>query len=81
MGWGGSIILVWHNLSIIPPVEHNFEHNTLVSWVTPESIFLYFSSVIRQNLISSKKKSQKEEKQAGKAKSPGTRECRKMSDD
>ena len=28
MGWGGSIILVRHNLSIIPPVKHNFKHNT-----------------------------------------------------
>ena len=36
------VILVRHNLSIIPPVEHNFEHNTLVSRVTPESIILYF---------------------------------------
>ena len=31
-GWGESVILVRHNLSIIPPVEHNFERNTLVSW-------------------------------------------------
>ena len=44
-GWGGSVILVRHNLSIIPPVEHNFEHNTLVSRVMPESI-------IRQTLYS-----------------------------
>ena len=50
-GWSGSVILVRHNLSIIPPVEHNFEHNTLVSRVTPESIILYFSSIIRQTLI------------------------------
>ena len=50
-GWGGSVILVRHNLSIIPPVEHNFEHNTLVSRVTPESIILYFSSIIRQTLL------------------------------
>ena len=50
-GWGGSVILVRHNLSIIPPVEHNFEHNTLVSRVTPESIILYFSSIIRQTLF------------------------------
>ena len=28
---------------IIPPAEHSFEHNTLVSWVTPESTILYFS--------------------------------------
>ena len=48
---GGSVILVRHNLSIIPPVEHNFEHNTPVSRVTPESIILYFSSIIRQTLI------------------------------
>ena len=41
--WGGNVILVRHNLSIIPPpVEHNFEQNTLVSRVTPESIILYF---------------------------------------
>ena len=45
------VILVRHNLSIIPPVEHNFEHNTLVSRVTPESIILYFSSLIRQTLL------------------------------
>ena len=51
-GWGGSVILVRHNLSIIPPVEHNFEHNTLVSRVMPESIILYFSSIIRQTLYS-----------------------------
>ena len=49
-GWSGSVILVRHNLSIIPPVEHNFEHNTLVSRVTPESIILFFSSIIRQTL-------------------------------
>ena len=30
----------------IPPAEHNFEHNTLVSRVTPESIILYFSCII-----------------------------------
>ena len=41
-GWGGSVIFVRHNLSIIPPVEHNFEHNTLVLRVTPESIILIF---------------------------------------
>ena len=41
-----------HNLSIIPPAEHNFEHNTLVSWVTLEIIILYFSSIIRQTLSS-----------------------------
>ena len=51
-GWGGSVILVQHNLSIIPPVEHNSEHNTLVSRVTPESIILYFSSIIWQTLYS-----------------------------
>ena len=28
-----------------------FEHNTLVLWVTPESIILNFSSIIRQTLI------------------------------
>ena len=37
-------------MSIIPPVEHNFEHNTWVLWVTPESIILHFSSIIRQAL-------------------------------
>ena len=45
-GGGESDILVPHNLGIIPPAEPNFEHNTLVSWVTPESI----SSIIRQTL-------------------------------
>ena len=45
-GWGGSVILVRHNLSIIPPAEHNFERNTLVSRVTPENIMLYFMSII-----------------------------------
>ena len=50
MGGGGSVILVRHNLSIIPPVEHNLENNTLVSSVTPESIILYFFSIIRQTL-------------------------------
>ena len=49
-GWGGSVILGRHNLSIIPPVEHNFEHNTLVSRVTPDSIILYFLSIIWQTL-------------------------------
>ena len=33
-------------MSIIPLVEHNFERNTLVSRVTPESIILYFPSII-----------------------------------
>ena len=51
-GWGGSVILVRHNLSIIPPVEYNFDHDTLVSRVTPESIILYFSNIIRQTLNS-----------------------------
>ena len=50
-GGGGSVILVQHNLSIIPPVEHNFEHNTLVSRVTPKSITIYFSSIIQQTLV------------------------------
>ena len=49
-GWGGSVILVRHNLSIIPPAEHNFERNTLVSRVTPENIMLYFMSIIQQTL-------------------------------
>ena len=47
---GESAILIWHNSSIILPAEHNFEHNTLVSRVTPECILLYFSSIIRQSL-------------------------------
>ena len=47
-----SFILVQHNLSIIPPVKHKFDYNTLVSRVTAESIKLYFSSVIRQTLES-----------------------------
>ena len=38
-------------LSIIPPSEHNFEYNTLVSRLTPESIILYFSSIIRETLF------------------------------
>lgn len=46
----GSIILVRPNLSIIPPAEHNFERSSLVSRVTPESIILYFLSIIRQTL-------------------------------
>ena len=50
-GWSGSVILVQHNLSIISPVEHNFEHNTLVSRVTPKSITIYFSSIIQQTLV------------------------------
>ena len=49
-GWGGSVILVRHNFSFLPPAEHNFEHNTLFSRVTPESIILYFSSIVRQTL-------------------------------
>ena len=44
-GWGVRLISVRHNLSIIPPTGHNFKHNTLVSWVTPEGIILYFSSI------------------------------------
>ena len=45
--YGGRVILVW-------PAEHNFEHNTLVSRVTPESITLYFSSIIRETLLVSR---------------------------
>ena len=56
LGMKGSIILVRHNLSIVPPAEHNFGHNTLVSRVTPESIILYFSSIIRQTLIPGQEK-------------------------
>ena len=47
-GWGGRVTLIRHNLSIIPLSGHNFEHNTLVSRVTPESIN-------RQTLILGKK--------------------------
>ena len=46
-GWDERVILVRHKFSIIPPAELNFEPTTLVSWVTPESIILYFSSTIR----------------------------------
>ena len=42
MGWWRWKGHFRHNFSIIPPVEHNFEHNTLVSRVTPESLILYF---------------------------------------
>ena len=48
--WCESVILVQHNLNIIPPTEHNFEHNYLVSSVRPESRIFYFSSIIRQTL-------------------------------
>ena len=51
---GGGVILVRDNLSILPPAEHNFEHNTQVSWVTPESIIFYLSSIIRQTLTQTK---------------------------
>ena len=44
-GWGGRANLVQHNFNI-PPAEHN----TFVSRVTPESIILYFSNIIRQTL-------------------------------
>ena len=43
---GGSAILVQHNLSNLHTAELNFKHNTLVSQLTPESIILYFSSII-----------------------------------
>ena len=36
-GLGGSVILIRHNLTIIPPAEQNVEYNTLVSRVMPES--------------------------------------------
>ena len=36
--------------SIIPPAEHNLEHNTLFSRVTPRSTILDFKSIIRQTL-------------------------------
>ena len=45
------VILVQHNFGIIPSAEHNFEHNTLISRVTSESIILNFSSLIRQTLL------------------------------
>ena len=35
--WDESVILVWHNLSIIPPAEPYFGHNTLFSWMTPKA--------------------------------------------
>ena len=40
-GWGGSVTLIRHNLSIILLAEHNFEHNTLVSRVTPERTLIF----------------------------------------
>ena len=49
--WGvGCVILVQHNLSIVPPVELNLENYTLVSSVTHNSVIDYFSSIIRQTL-------------------------------
>ena len=81
-GWGGSVILVRHNLNIVPQAEHNFEHNTLVSQVTPESIILYFSSVIRQNLILGNNNRRRKKIRQGKQKKKqktGTCKCRKMS--
>ena len=48
--WEYLLICNEPNLSVIPPAEHYFEHNTLVSRVTPESIILYFSSIIQQTL-------------------------------
>ena len=44
-GWGISVILV----------RHNFEHNTLLSQVTPESIIIYFTSIIGQTLVNAGK--------------------------
>ena len=80
------MILVRHNLSTIPLAEHNFEHNTLVSRMTSESIILYFSSIIRQNLNLGKNNRRRKKSRQGKQKTTtkkknGTRECRKMSDD
>ena len=49
-GWGGIVNLVRHNFNIVPPAEYNFEHNTFVSQVTPESIILYFWNIMRQTL-------------------------------
>ena len=54
--WGWGVGLKCHfnavyDISIIAPAEHNFERNTLVSWVTPESIILYSSSIIPQTLL------------------------------
>ena len=51
VGWKCHFSL--HNLSIISPAERNFEHNTLVSQVTPESIILYFTSKVQQTLAAS----------------------------
>ena len=46
-----SISLSYIKFLILVILEHNFEHNTLVSWVMLESILiLYFSSIIRQTL-------------------------------
>ena len=70
--WGGSVILVRHNLSTIPLTEHNFEHNTLVSRVTPESIILYFSSIIRQNLNLGKNNRRRKKSRQGKQKKKKT---------
>ena len=43
--------LSYNKFLILVILEHNFEHNTLVSWVMLESILiLYFSSIIRQTL-------------------------------
>ena len=39
--------------TIMPPAEHNFEHNTLASRMTPESTILFFSTIIRQTSVSS----------------------------
>ena len=35
--------------TIMPPAEHNFEHNTLASRMTPESTILFFSTIILFN--------------------------------
>ena len=67
---GGSVILVRHNLSIIPLAEHNFEHNTLALRVASESIILYFSSIIRQNLILGKNNRRRKKSRQSKQKNP-----------
>ena len=86
LGWDGSDILVRHNVSIIVLAEHNFEHNTLVSRLTPESIILYCLNITRQNLILGKNNRRRKKSRQGKQtnkqkKTRGTREFRKMSDD
>ena len=58
--------LVRHNVSIRVLAEHNFEHNTLVSPVTPESIILYCLDITRQNLILGKNNRRRKKSRQGK---------------